>query len=85
MERKNRSIIDSARTMIRYQEFPIIMWKKTCNTTMYVQNRSLYKILKEKSPEEAFSGEKQDISHLRIFCCLICIHVPMKKRIKLEP
>jgi hypothetical protein len=28
---------------------------------------------------------KPEIGHLRIFGCLVYIHVPMEKRIKLEP
>ena len=32
-----------------------------------------------------FSGEKPEVSHLRIFGCPIYIHVPKEKRSKLEP
>ena len=36
MERKNRSIIDSARAMIHDQELPMFLWEKECNMVMYV-------------------------------------------------
>jgi len=37
------------------------------------------------TPEEAFSGKKPSVEHLRIFGCPVYIHVPNDKRKKLEP
>jgi len=37
------------------------------------------------TPEEAFSRKKPNFEHLRIFGCLVYIHVPKDKRKKLEP
>jgi hypothetical protein len=41
--------------------------------------------LGDKTLKEAFSGVKPEIGHLRIFSCLVYIHVPVEKRIKMEP
>jgi hypothetical protein len=41
--------------------------------------------LGDKTLEEAFSGVKPEIGHLRIFGCPVYIHVPVEKRMKLEP
>jgi hypothetical protein len=84
-ERKNRSIIGSARAMIHDQELPMFLWAEACNTTVYVHNKSPHRILGDKTPEEAFSGVKPEIGHLRIFGCPIYIHVHVEKRTKLEP
>ena len=54
-------------------------------TTVYVQNRSPHRVLGNKTPKEMFSGEKPEVSHLKIFGCPVCIHVPKEKRTKLEP
>ena len=35
--------------------------------------------------EEAFTGEKPEIGHLRFFGCPVCIHVPRERRTKLDP
>ena len=35
--------------------------------------------------EEAFTGRRLDIGHLRMFGCLTYSHVPSEKRTKLEP
>ena len=36
------------------------------------------------TPEEAFTGEKPKIGHLRIFGCPKYIHVPRERRTKLD-
>ena len=35
--------------------------------------------------EEAFTGEKPEIGHLRFFGCPVYIHVPRERRTKLDP
>jgi hypothetical protein len=85
VERKNRSIIGSAKAMIHDQDLPMFLWAEACNTTIYVQNRSPHRILGDKTPEEAFTGVKPEIGHFRIFGCPVYIHVPVEKRTKLEP
>jgi hypothetical protein len=41
--------------------------------------------LEDKTPVEAFIGVRPKIENLRIFGCLVYIHVPKEKRTKLEP
>jgi hypothetical protein len=41
--------------------------------------------LKDKTPEEVFSGIKPEVRNLRIFGCPVYIHVPKEKRTKMEP
>ena len=54
-------------------------------TTIYVQNISHHRILKDITPEEAFSGKKPNIENLRIFGFALYSHIPKDKRNKLEP
>jgi hypothetical protein len=42
-------------------------------------------ILKDKIPEEVFSGIKHELGHLRIFGCPVYIHIPKEKRTNMEP
>ena len=44
-----------------------------------------HRVLDNKTPEEAFSRVKPEVSHLRIFGFLVYIHVPKEKRTKLDP
>jgi hypothetical protein len=50
-----------------------------------VQSRSPHRILKDMTPEEAFSGKKPNVENLRIFGCQVYSHIPKDKRNKLEP
>jgi hypothetical protein len=84
-ERKNRSIVEVAKVMIRDQNLPMHLWAEASSTVVYVQNRSPHKILGNKTPEEVFTRKKPKFSHLRIFGCPVYIHVPQEKRTKLEP
>jgi hypothetical protein len=62
------------------QDLPNYLWEKDTSIVMYIQNRCPHDILKEKSPEEIFSGIKPEVGNLRIFGCLVYIHVPKEKR-----
>ena len=83
-ERKNRTIMGAARAMLHDQGLPIHLWVEACNTAIYVQNRCPHKILGMSTPEEAFSGKRPDISHLRIFGSPVYIHVMKDARKNLE-
>ena len=63
----------------------MILWIEACNTVVCLQNKSPHKVLEDKTLEEAFIEIKPKIGHLRIFGCLVCIHVLVEKRTKLEP
>jgi hypothetical protein len=84
-ERKNRSIVEVAKATIHDQDLPMFLWGEASSTAVYVQNKSPHQILGDKTPEEAFTSVKPEVSHLRIFGCPVYIHVPKEKRTKLEP
>ena len=71
--------------MIHDQGLQMYLCVESCGTAVYVQNRSLHWRIGDITPEEAFTREKSDINHLRIFGCPVYIHVPWEKRKKLEP
>jgi hypothetical protein len=61
------------------------LWAEASNTTVYVQNRSPHKILRNKTLEKILTGKKPEVKHLRIFGCPVYNNVPKEKRTKLEP
>jgi hypothetical protein len=63
----------------------MFLWGEAGMTTIYVKNRSPHRILKDMTPEEAFSGKKPNVENLRIFGCLVYSHILRDKRNKLEP
>ena len=84
-ERKNRMIVGVAQAMLHDQGLLMHLWAKACNTMVYVQNHCPHRVLGMNTPEEAFTGKKPDISHLKIFGSPIYIHVTKDARKKLEP
>ena len=71
--------------MIHDQGLPMYLWAEACSTVVYIHNRSPHKKMKDMTPKEAYTDVKPKASHLRIFGCLVYIHVPKEKRTKLEP
>ena len=77
-------IVGVARAMLHDQGLPIHLWVEACNTMVYVQNHCPHRVLGMSTPEEAFSGKKPDISHLKIFGSHVYIHVTKDAMKKLE-
>lgn len=63
----------------------MFLWAEAWNIIVYVYNRIPRVILRDKTTKEALTRVNPKIGHLRIFGCPIYIHVPTKKRMKLEP
>jgi hypothetical protein len=85
VERKNKTICEVAKAMMCDQDLPTSLWEEATSTAIYIQNTSPHAIMGEKTPEEAFTGKKPKVGHLRIFGCPVYIHVPKEKRTKMEP
>jgi transposase InsO family protein len=84
-DRKNRSIVTAAKAMIHDQSLPLFLWAEACNTVVYLQKKSPHRIPEDKTPEEAFTGRRPEIGHLKIFGCPVYIHILVEKRTKLQP
>ncbi len=83
-ERANRTIMECARSMIRAQGLDLEFWAEAVNTAIYIKNRCPTKALDSKTPQEAWTGTKPDVFHLRVFGCKTFAHIPDEKRSKLE-
>ena len=71
--------------MIHYPDLPMYLWEEVARTTVYVHNRISHGILRNKTPEEMFTGENPEVSNLKIFGCSVYINIPKEKRSKLDP
>jgi hypothetical protein len=67
------------------QGLSMFLWGEAAMMEIYVQNISPHRILKDMTPEEAFSSKKPNVENLRIFGCPVYSHIPKDKRNKLEP
>ncbi|GJW02963.1 putative ribonuclease H-like domain-containing protein [Tanacetum coccineum] len=72
-ERKNRTLIEAARTMLADSKLPTTFWAEAVNTACYVQNRVLVIKPHNKTPYELFLGRKPALSFMRPFGCPVTI------------
>ncbi|GKA55164.1 ribonuclease H-like domain-containing protein [Tanacetum coccineum] len=72
-KRKNRILIEVARTMLADSKLPTTFWAEAVNTACYVQNRVLVIKPHNKTPYELFLGRKPALSFMRPFGCPITI------------
>ena len=78
-------IMEAAMEMLHDQYLPMHLWEEDARTMVYVYNYTPHKVLENKTPEEVFSEKKLEVSHIRIFGCLVYIHIAKEKRTKLDP
>src|SRR5450755_1683763 len=65
MEKANRTIINTVRTILINTKLPQALWPELAKIAVYLRNRSPTKTLPQ-TPYEAFWKRKPDLSHLRI-------------------
>ncbi|GJV44612.1 putative ribonuclease H-like domain-containing protein [Tanacetum coccineum] len=72
-ERKNRTLIKVARTMLADSKLPTTFWAEVVNTVCYMQNRVLVVKPHNKTPYELFRGRTPALSFMRPFRCHVTI------------
>ena len=82
-ERRNRTLIEAARTMLIDSGLPLIFWAEAVNTACYVQNHALINKRHMKTPYEIVEGQKPSVQHFRTFGCP-CVLLLMDSKGKFE-
>ncbi|GJS08022.1 putative ribonuclease H-like domain-containing protein [Tanacetum coccineum] len=72
-KRRNRTLIEAARTMLADSKLPTTFWAEAVNTACYVQNRVLVVKPHNKTPYELFHGRTPTLSFMRPFGCPVTI------------
>nr|GEV48396.1 hypothetical protein [Tanacetum cinerariifolium] len=72
-ERRNRTLIEAARTMLADAKLPVTFWAEAVNTACYVQNRVLVNKSQNKTSYELFNGRTPAIGFLNPFGCHVMI------------
>ncbi|GKD39577.1 ribonuclease H-like domain-containing protein [Tanacetum coccineum] len=72
-ERKNRTLIEAARTMLADSKLPTTFWAKVVNSACYVENRLLVTKPHNKTPYEVFLGRKPALGFMKTFRCPVTI------------
>ncbi|KAJ9561572.1 hypothetical protein OSB04_006732 [Centaurea solstitialis] len=72
-ERRNRTLIEAARSMLSEANLATQFWAEAVNTACYTQNRSLIVKRFRRTAYELFRNRKPSIEHLHIFGCVCYI------------
>nr|GEW29746.1 retrovirus-related Pol polyprotein from transposon TNT 1-94 [Tanacetum cinerariifolium] len=72
-EKKNKTLIEAARTMLADSLLPITFWTEAVNTACYVQNRVLVTKPQNKTPYDLLLGRTPSIGFMRPFGCPVTI------------
>ncbi|KAA0051915.1 Retrovirus-related Pol polyprotein from transposon TNT 1-94 [Cucumis melo var. makuwa] len=84
VERKNRTILNMARSMLKCKKMPKEFWAQAVECAVYLSNRSPTRSLWNKTPQQVWTERKPSIGHLRVFGCMAYAHIPDQKRSKLD-
>ena len=63
-ERKNRTLIEMARTMLDEYKSPYKLWAEAINTACHASNRLYLRKHKNKTPYELMTGKKPNVKYL---------------------
>ncbi|MCO5604581.1 hypothetical protein L7F22_058749 [Adiantum nelumboides] len=83
-ERKNRSLMEMARCMLKAKSLPHKLWMEVVACAAHVLNRCPTRALKTITPYESWYDRKPSVNYLRVFGCLAYAHIPQQLRGKLD-
>ncbi|MCO5582941.1 hypothetical protein L7F22_036844 [Adiantum nelumboides] len=83
-KRKNRSLMEMARCMLKAKSLPHKLWMEAVACAAHVLNRCPTRALKTITPYESWYDRKPSVSYLRVFGCLAYAHFPQQLRGKLD-
>eukprot|EP00253_Pinus_taeda_P032918 PITA_32918 len=71
--------------MLQSKGLSLSFWAEAINCANYIINRTPTKVLKNITPEEAWSSVKPDVSHFRVFGSEAWAHIPDEKHKAFKP
>ena len=88
-ERKNRHVLEVARSLLFEYNMPKVYWDCAITTAIYLINRMPSKIINFETPLKKLSTFVTIPSILnlppKIFGCVAYVHIPKNQRTKIEP
>nr|GFA99922.1 hypothetical protein [Tanacetum cinerariifolium] len=70
VERRNRTLIEAARTMLIYAQAPLFLWAEAVATACFTQNRSIIRLRHGKTLYELLHSKLPDLSFFHVFNAL---------------
>nr|GFB91590.1 retrovirus-related Pol polyprotein from transposon TNT 1-94 [Tanacetum cinerariifolium] len=69
VERRNRTLVEAARTMLTFTNLPLFLWAEAIVTTCFTQNHSIIHKRFDKTPYELVNKRKPNIKFFHVFGC----------------
>nr|GEW45453.1 hypothetical protein [Tanacetum cinerariifolium] len=69
VERRNRTLVEAARTMLTFTNLPSFLWAKSITTACFTQNCSIIHKRFDKTPYELMNKRKPNSKFFRVFRC----------------
>nr|GEZ55235.1 retrovirus-related Pol polyprotein from transposon TNT 1-94 [Tanacetum cinerariifolium] len=70
VERRNRTLIEAARTMLIYAQALLFLWAEAMATARFTQNRSIIRVRHRKTPYELLHSKLPDLLFFHVFGAL---------------
>nr|GEV00557.1 integrase, catalytic region, zinc finger, CCHC-type, peptidase aspartic, catalytic [Tanacetum cinerariifolium] len=70
VERRNRTLIEAARTMLIYTQAPLFLWVEAVATACFTQNRSIIRLQHGNTPYDLLHNKLPDLSFFHVFGAL---------------
>nr|GEZ08543.1 retrovirus-related Pol polyprotein from transposon TNT 1-94 [Tanacetum cinerariifolium] len=70
VERRNRTLIEAARTLLIYAQATLFLWAEVVATACFTQNRSIIRLRHGKTPYELLHSKLLDLSFFYVFGAL---------------
>ncbi|GAA0171472.1 transmembrane signal receptor [Lithospermum erythrorhizon] len=83
-KRRNRTVMNMVRTMISGKKMPKVFWTEAIVWKFHLLNRCPTVSVDNMTPQQACSGLKPAVDHLRIWGCIAHVHIPKVQRGKLD-
>nr|GFB13772.1 hypothetical protein [Tanacetum cinerariifolium] len=74
VERRNRTLVEAARTMLTFANLPSFLWAEAIATACFTQNRLIIHKCFDKTPYELINKRKLNIKFFHVFRCR-CYHL----------
>lgn len=82
VERENRTVVESARTMLVASGLDKSLWSEAVQAAVHILNRTTNTRTPEKTPYEHWFGRKPQLDHLKVFGTVGYAHIPKVHRKK---
>ncbi|GJV22778.1 retrovirus-related pol polyprotein from transposon TNT 1-94 [Tanacetum coccineum] len=67
VERRNRTLVEAARTMLIFSRLPEFLWAEAVATACFTQNWSIIHTRHNKTPYELLHGKKPNVEYFHVF------------------